>query len=116
MPGWPAHSYLRTRSADLQIDVTAHSSVPVTKPMVDTSDVVLVMEVSQLAIVWRRFPGARRKTFLLSGLAPDVPLEIRDPNGKDEPALEACLDQISRALKPVIEIISDGGSSRRQLR
>jgi len=78
----------------------------VTAAMVETADVVLVMEVSQLAVVWRRFPGARRKTFLLTGLALDVPLEIPDPAGKDEATLEACLDQITRALKPVIEMIT----------
>ena len=79
----------------------------VTKAMVKTADVVLVMEVSQRVVVCRRFPEARRKTFLLSGLAPDVPLEIRDPAGKDEAALDMCLDQIARALKPVIAIITD---------
>ena len=52
-----------------------------------TADVVLVMEVSQLVVVRRRFHGAREKTFLLSSLAPDVALEIRDPVGKDEAAL-----------------------------
>jgi protein-tyrosine phosphatase len=106
VPGWPAHPYVRARCADLQIDLGGHASRAVTAAMVEAADVVLVMEVSQLAVVWRRFPGARRKTFLLSGLAPDVPLEIRDPAGKDEAALEACLDHITRALKPLIDMIT----------
>lgn len=83
----------------------------VTETMVKTADVVLVMEVSQLVVVGRRFPGARRKTFLLSCLTPDVPMEIRDPAGKDEAELDACLDHIARALKPVIEIITDGDTA-----
>jgi low molecular weight protein-tyrosine phosphatase len=106
VPGWPAHPYVRARCEALQIDLGGHASKAVTAAMVEAADLVLVMEVSQLAVVWRRFPGARRKTFLLSGLAPDVPLEIRDPAGKDEAALEACLDHITRALKPVIELIT----------
>jgi len=73
--------------------------------MVKTADVVLVMEVSQLVVVRRRFHGARGKTFLLSSLAPDLSLEIRDPAGKGEEAIDACLDQIARAVKPVIDII-----------
>lgn len=79
----------------------------VTETMVRAADVVLVMEVSQLVVVGRRFRGARRKTFLLSSLAPDMPMEIPDPAGKDEAVVEACLDDIARALKPVIEIIGD---------
>ena len=107
MPGWRAHPYVRTRCEDLQIDLSGHSSVAVTEAMVETADVVLVMEVFQLVVVSRRFHGARRKTFLLSCLAPDVSLEIRDPAGKDEAALDACLDQIARALRPVIDIVTD---------
>jgi protein-tyrosine-phosphatase len=107
VPGWRAHSYVRTRCEDLQIDLSGHLSVAVTEAMVKAADVVLVMEVSQLVVVSRRFHGARGKTFLLSCLAPDVSLEIRDPAGKGEAALDACLDQIARALKPVIDIVTD---------
>jgi protein-tyrosine-phosphatase len=107
VPGWRAHPYVRARCEDLQIDLSGHSSVAATEEMVTTADVVLVMEVSQLVVVGRRFPGARRKTFLLSGLAPDVPLEIRDPAGKDEVALDTCLAQIAGALKPMISLMND---------
>jgi len=111
--GWPAHPYVTARCADLGIDLSSHSSVPVTTSMVETADVVLVMEVFQLAVVWRRFPRARRRTFLVSGLAPDIPLEILDPAGKDEVALRACLDHIARSLTPIIEIMATRGSRRR---
>ena len=75
--------------------------------MVQTADVVLVMEVPQLVVVGRRFFPARRKTFLLTCLAPDVPMEVEDPAGKDEAAVDACLGHIARALRPMIEIIRD---------
>jgi protein-tyrosine-phosphatase len=107
VPGWRAHSRVIARCKDLNIDLGGHSSVAVTETMVKTADVVLVMEVSQLVVVGRRFPGARRKTFLLSCLAPDVPMEVEDPAGKDEVAVDACLDHIARALKPLIDIITD---------
>jgi len=110
VPGWRAHPWVIARCEDLNIDLRGHSSVAVTETMVKTADVVLVMEVSQLVVVGRRFPGARRKTFLLSCLAPDVPLEIRDPAGKDEAMLNACLDQIAQALKPMIESFADHDS------
>jgi protein-tyrosine phosphatase len=101
VPGWPAHPYIRRRCADLGVDLTAHASAAISKPMVDAADVVLVMEVSQIIAFRRRFPGAHRKTFLLSALARDVSLEIRDPNGQDDAAFDACFEHITRALRPL---------------
>jgi len=75
--------------------------------MVEAADIVLVMEVPQIVVVAWRFPGARRKTFLLACLAPDVSMEIADPAGKDETAVDTCLDHIATALKPVIAVITD---------
>jgi len=95
------------RCAALNIDLRGHSSVAVTATMVKTADVVLVMEVSQLIAMVRRFPRARGKIFLLACLAPEVPMEVEDPAGKDDAAVDACLDHIARALKPVIEIMTD---------
>jgi len=95
------------RCQDLNIDLRNHSSVAVTETMVRTADVVLVMEVPQLVAVRRRFFRARRKTFLLTCLAPDMPMEVEDPAGKDEAAVDACLSHIAQALKPMIEIIID---------
>ena len=85
--------------------------MPVTETMVRTADIVLIMELSQAVAVTRRFPRARRKTFLLSCLAPEVPMDIEDPAGKDDATVDACLDHVARALKPVIEILADRGTA-----
>jgi protein-tyrosine-phosphatase len=105
--GWRPHPRVMARCSALNIDLRDHSSVVVTETMVETADIVLVMEVSQLIFVGRRFPRALRKTFLLACLAPEVPMEVEDPVGKDDAAVDACLDHIARALKPVIEIIAN---------
>jgi len=105
--GWPAHPQVRARCAGLHLDLGDHASAIATRTMVDGADVILVMEVSQLVVVWRRFPGARRKTYLLSSLAPDVPLEIPDPAGQGEAAVETCLDQVARAVERMLGIITD---------
>ena len=108
-PGWRAHPRVIRRCAALNRDLRGHLSVAATKTMVEMADVVLVMEIAQLVVVARRFRRAHRKTFLLASLATDVPIEIEDPVGKDDAAVDACLDHIERALKPVIEIIADRG-------
>jgi protein-tyrosine-phosphatase len=109
--GWRAHPRVIARCADLDIDVRNHGSVHVTKAMMKAADVVLVMEVSQLVVVTRHFFAARRKTFLLTSLAPDVPLEIADPAGQSDAAVDGCLDQIVRAVQPLIEVLA-GPDSR----
>jgi protein-tyrosine-phosphatase len=105
-PGWRAHPRVMARCDLLGIDVRRHGSVAVTASMVRGADVVFVMEVAQLVEMTRRFPGARSKTFLLTCLAPDVPMDIEDPAGKPDPDVDACLDHVARALKPVIEILA----------
>lgn len=110
-PGWRPHPRVIARCSALNIDLREQSSVPVTETMVRTADIVLIMELSQAVAVTRRFPRARRKTFLLSCLAPEVPMDIEDPAGKDDATVDACLDHVARALKPVIEILADRGTA-----
>jgi glycosyltransferase involved in cell wall biosynthesis/protein-tyrosine-phosphatase len=105
-PGWRAHHRVVARCMTMDIDVTRHASVAVTSEMVRTADVVFVMEVAQLVVMTRRFPAARSKTFLLASLAPDVPRDIEDPAGKPDADVDACLDHVARALKPVIEVLA----------
>jgi protein-tyrosine-phosphatase len=110
-PGWRAHPRVITRCQALGIDIRGHASVAVTVDMVRQADVVFVMEVAQLVDMTRRFFEARRKTFLLTSLAPDVPMDIADPAGKPDAEVDACMDHVARALDPVIEIFVRRGSA-----
>jgi protein-tyrosine-phosphatase len=76
--------------------------------MLRGADIVLVMDVGQVAEVTRRCPRARRKTFLLTSLAPDVALEIPDPAGKDDATVDACLEHVTRAVQPLLEALASG--------
>src|SRR2546427_512244 len=59
-----------------------------------------------LATIRRRFPEARAKTFLLSCLIADGPLEVRDPVDGDESVFQACFDHISRAVRPIVHLLA----------
>jgi glycosyltransferase involved in cell wall biosynthesis/protein-tyrosine-phosphatase len=107
LPGWRAHARVIARCRELGIDVRGHASVAATREMVKAADVVLVMEVSQLVAMTRRFFRDRRKTFLLTCLAPHVPMEIADPAGKDDAVVDCCLDHVTRAVSPLIEVLAD---------
>ncbi len=89
-----------------QVDLRGHSAAVVTPDAIADADVVFVMDVPQLAAMHRRFPGARRKTFLLSCLAPDTPLEVRDPVMGGQAICQNCFDHINRAVRPLIHALS----------
>jgi protein-tyrosine-phosphatase len=102
VPGRPAPPTAVRTAATRRIDLTGHAAAPVTPEAVANADVIFVMDVPQLVALGRRFPDARAKTFLMTCLAPDAPLEIADPVDGDESRFEACFDQLARAVPPLI--------------
>jgi hypothetical protein len=50
----------------------------------------------------RRFPEAGARTFLLTCLAPDTPLEVADPVDGDDAVFRGCFEHITRATRPLI--------------
>jgi protein-tyrosine-phosphatase len=105
-PGWRAHPRVVARCQALDLDIRHHRSVAVTRQLTRAADLIFVMEVAQLVAMTRRFLGARHKTFLLTSLAADVPMDIEDPAGKPDAEVDACLDHVARALEPVIDVLT----------
>jgi hypothetical protein len=64
------------------------------------------MDVPQLITMHKRFPEARDRTFLLTCLAADAPLEISDPVDGDESRFQSCFDHISTAVRPIVHTLS----------
>jgi glycosyltransferase involved in cell wall biosynthesis/protein-tyrosine-phosphatase len=106
--GRPAHPTAVRTAATRQVDLTDHAAAPVTPATVANADVIFVMDVPQLVALLRRFPGAHAKTFLMTCLAPDAPLEIADPVDGDESRFEACFDELARAVPPLIVGLGGG--------
>jgi L-malate glycosyltransferase len=104
--GNPSHPIAVRIAGSRGIDLEHHAASPLDAESVAASDVVFVMDVSQLVAMRRRFPEARPKTFLLTCLAGDTPLEVPDPVDGDDPRFEACFDQISQAVRCIIAAMS----------
>jgi protein-tyrosine-phosphatase len=102
MAGRPAHPTALQLATTRSIDLSGHAASPVAAETVAESDVIFVMDIPQLVTITRRFPAARGKTFLLTCLAPDAPLEIGDPVDGDESRFQACFDHISQAARPIV--------------
>jgi protein-tyrosine phosphatase len=104
--GRPAHPTALQLATARSVDLSDHAASPIGPETVATSDVIFVMDIPQLITMRQRFPEARGKTFLLTCLAADEPLEIGDPVDGDESRFHACFDHIARAVRPIIDALS----------
>jgi glycosyltransferase involved in cell wall biosynthesis/protein-tyrosine-phosphatase len=106
VPGGPAHPIAIATAGERGVDLTQHAASRIEQHGVEEADVILVMDVGQLVTMRHRFPHARAKTFLLTCLAPHGPLDIRDPVFGDAPQFQTCFDDISRAVRPIVRVLT----------
>lgn len=106
VPGRSAHPTAVLAAASHGVDLGEHVAARVTPEAIASADVIFLMEVPQLMVMRRRFPEARAKTFLLTSLASDAPLEISDPVDGDEAVFRACFEHIARAVRPIVHMLS----------
>jgi glycosyltransferase involved in cell wall biosynthesis/protein-tyrosine-phosphatase len=107
VPGKPSHPIAVLTASKQHIDLTGHAAAPLDGNIVRASDVIFVMDVPQLLALRQRFPEAEDRTFLLTCLASDTPLEIQDPYDGDIARFETCFDHISRAIRPIVQTLSN---------
>ncbi len=111
-PGTPPPPTALRVAARLRVDLGQHAAAALTAEAVAASDVVFVMDLDQLRVIASRFPEAREKAFLLTSLAPEAALEVRDPFGGDEAAFQACYDHISRSVRPIVRLLAGSEDGR----
>ncbi len=105
--GGPAHSIAILTAGRRGVDLTTHVSARIATDLVASADVIFVMDIYQVVEMRKRFPRDAARTFLLTCLWPEGPLEVRDPYDGDESVFEACFDDITRAVRPIVRIISE---------
>ena len=110
IPGRPPHPTAVLTAGPLRVDLSDHAAARIAGETVARADVIFVMDVAQLVALRSRFPEAHRKTFLLTCLAPDGPLEIRDPLDGDESVFQTCYEHIVRAVHPIIQTLAHSAS------
>jgi glycosyltransferase involved in cell wall biosynthesis/protein-tyrosine-phosphatase len=101
----PDPGAVRTASL-LGIDLRDHAATPITPEMVAAADVIFVMDIRQLVVIRRCFPQAYARTFLMTSLCPDGPLEIHDPFGGDAATFHHCYTHIVRAVAAIVRVIA----------
>jgi protein-tyrosine-phosphatase len=104
--GRPPHPIAVLTAAPLQVDLSNHTASRVAPDTVASADAIFVMDVPQLVVMRRRFPAARSKTFLLTCLAADAALEVRDPVDGDALVFQDCYKHIARAVQPIVHVLA----------
>ena len=101
-PGRPPHPVALELATLRSVDLRSHAASAVSAETVAGSDAIFAMDVPQLVWMRRHFPEARSKTFLLTSLAPETELEVRDPYSGDRTQFQECFEHISRAVEPLV--------------
>lgn len=98
-------------AAELGIQLAEHRSRPVTQELVEAADVIFVMDYENEAMLLKRCPKARQKTFLLGACIERIPVTqwvIDDPYGKtaDEirKSLSVIQDRVQSLAKSLMNI------------
>jgi protein-tyrosine-phosphatase len=91
------------------IDMTGWTSRLVTEEMLNSSDVIFVMEDSHWQRIKIDFPTHVSKTYLLSfaGSAQVPQGEIEDPYGKSRRIYRKCISEICLSVDGLINIINN---------
>ena len=108
--GRPPHPVARELATLRSVDLRSHAASPVSAESVAASDAIFAMDIPQLVWMRRHFPAARSRTFLLTCLAPDTELEIRDPYAGTQAQFQECFDHIARAVQPLVLELRQAGS------
>jgi protein-tyrosine-phosphatase len=90
-------------ATEYAVDLTAHRSRVLTRDDAESVDAILVMDRANYRDLLRRFPWARRKTYLLRLFADDGHSEIADPNGKGMADVRLCCSHLAASVDGLIK-------------
>ena len=97
-------------ASSIGIDLSEHTSRPVTAELIRNSDLILVMEEIHKASILGLCPDLDDRVRLLRSFAPHSQPgeEIYDPIGLPPLALRTCFAQILESLEGLVKTIKDG--------
>jgi protein-tyrosine phosphatase len=103
--GEEAPQAARKLLAERGVDLSGHRSRQLDRTLIEESDLILVMDRYQLAMIESVLPEARGKVFLLRQFSPEGDQEIRDPFGGNPEDYQGCLSQIEETIPGLLERI-----------
>ena len=99
----PANPLAITASSKYWIDLHSHRTSMISKDFIDKADLILVMELVHNTMLFRMFPEARSKTFLLGHFSTRPFTDIRDPYGGTPEQFRQCYELIGQACDGLLD-------------
>lgn len=93
------------------MDLSAHRSRLVDRALLDSADLIVVMDVRQAAGVRARYSTKPRRVLVLGDLdgQPIAAREILDPMGRGRAAFDECYDRIDRCARQLVQSLTGSG-------
>lgn len=106
----PADPQMQRLAAEHGVSLQDWASRRVSAELVEDADLILGMEAWHLISLYREFPKARGRSYLLGATTQDlqVPLEIPDPYGRSVADYRASYEQVTRATSQIATLIASG--------
>jgi protein-tyrosine-phosphatase len=107
LPGNSATYLAQKVAAEYGVDLAEHKAKPISRELVDGSDLILVMEKPQKDTLIENFPEATDKTFLIRRFARfgSQSRGIADPYGLQYDAYRFCFLDIEDAVSGLVELL-----------
>jgi len=107
--GSPASANAAQAMRELEIDLSAHRSQPVTAELLEQADLIATMTAGHRFGILQNFPEVGNKVFLIKSFGTSkVPADISDPFGGSLNIYKNTRDEIDRALADLILFIRTG--------
>lgn len=108
-PGSPASANAVEAVRELDIDLTAHRSQPLTPELVEKADLIITMTDSHRDHILSYFPEVGDRVCLINSFGTSkVPADVSDPFGGSLNTYKQTRDEIDRALSDLILFIRTG--------
>ena len=99
----PPSNYAIMVTVENGIDISSHRSKLVNRELVESSDLVLVMEQSHKDYINKFFPFNKKKVYLLKNFAANAKDgEINDPMGYDLDTFRTCFQELKKEIYRII--------------
>jgi protein-tyrosine phosphatase len=99
------HPWAVELAAEHSVNLNGHRSRIVTQSLVESADLIFLMDQRNYRDLIRKFPSAKDKTFFLGLFADNDRLEIGDPFGKSKPDARACYKHVAAATEGLINSV-----------
>ena len=110
--GKPAHSKAKAVALQHRLSLDDHATTQVHKELLEQSDLIIVMEISQKDRIHRLYPSSKGKVVLLGRFDSGGPLEIADPYSGTSEDFLSCFQQVGRCCD-VLAVRLGGTSGER---